>query len=273
MTKFNEELLSASGFELANAKETPRIVAAIAGQDKGGKTHLALTAPDPLCHIAFDVGGLEGMREKFVRGDVTGTPKTIYQTRIRNPRPAGKRDKSEQSKVKALALEQWEKFSDAFTGSLKAGARTIIVDQETDTWELARLKQFGTESNVAHLYAELNQQYKELLFSVYDYPGVNLILIQKLKKQYIARKNSKTGETEDKWEGAWERAGFSDLRYIVQCNIMCWRDTDEERSFHARIESCRQNALVVGMTLDNDQITWPSLGQLIFPNTDEAYWL
>lgn len=265
-------LLEKSGFALATDVRIPRMVLAVRGQDGQGKTHFALTGPDPICHLAFDVGGLEGMREKFVSGDATGTPKTIYEIRLRKPRPASKKDKGAQQAVKELAQEQQEKMADAFMGALKAGARTIIMDQESDSWELARLAEFGTDSNVQHLYAQLNSKYKELLFSVYDYPGVNLALIQKLKKRYIGRKNPKTGETEDKWEGAWEPAGFGDLRYVVQATVTCWRDGEGERQFHLEVDKCRQNALCTGMVLDGDEISWPHLGSMVFPETTVEDW-
>lgn len=269
----NLDLLHKSGFTLATGALTHRLIMAIRGQDGSGKTHFALTAPEPICHIAFDIGGLEGVREKFVCGDVTGTPKTIYEIRIKRLRPAkkGNVNKAEQISTMNQAREQLEKFQDAFRGALASGVRSLIVDQETDLWELSRLAEFGTESNVAHLYAQLNSKYEELLFSAYEYPGINLALIQKMKKQYIGRKNPKTGEVEDKWEGGWEPAGYGNLRYVVQETVLCSRDP-ETKEFKLEVGKCRQNALCTGLELTGDDISWGNLGTNIFPDSDDEYW-
>lgn len=272
--------LTQSGFTLAPSERTFRMVAAVRGQDGGGKTHLALTAPGPICHIAFDIGGLEGMREKFVAGEVTGQPVTIYEIRIKKPVGANKRDNKGKQDVKEQAGEQWERLKTALAAALASGVRTIVIDQETDLWELARLKEFGSDSNVAHLYAQLNQEYKNLLFQVYDHPAVNLILIQKLKKQYESRKVKVREGVEEKevWNGRWEPAGFGDLRYIVQVTVDCWRDDgadadgNESREFHMKVNKCRQNAVCTGVELVGEEISWVNLGQMVFPESGEGDW-
>lgn len=270
------KLLEASGFTLASAERRRRMIIVVRGQDGKGKTHFALTAPDPICHIAFDVGGLEGMREKFVSGEVTGKPKRIHQILIHKPRPAPKGKASQTSdlnkdSVKKIAGEQWERLDGAYAAALESGVRTLIIDHETDMWELARLMRFGTDSNVQHLYTELNSFYAEFLNRAFAYPDVNIVLLQKLRKQYQGMKNSK-GESEDRWNGKWEPAGFGNIRFIAQITVECFRDDTEPYSFHLQVDKCRQNSICTGQVLDDDQITFSNLGQMVFPESSGEDW-
>jgi AAA domain len=273
MSDINTSSLKAAGFTLASGERIFRMIVVARGQDGRGKTHFALTAPDPLCHIAFDIGGLEGMREKFVSGQVTGKPKIIHQILINKPRPAAKRKAAEGDReaAKKLAAEQWERLDTAYTAAIESGVRTVVIDQETDMWELARLMRFGTDSNVQHLYTELNSFYTEFLNRVFHHPTVNVILIQKLKKQYVGGKNAK-GESVDAWNGKWEPSGFGNLRFVAQVTVDCYRDEDEPYEFHLKVDKCRQNPLCTGVVMDGEQISFGSLGEMVFPESTAMDW-
>lgn len=222
------------GLSEADSIIRPRLVLSLSGLEKTGKTHTALTAPGPIAYLNFDIGD-EGVVGKFKESG-----KQIFHRRFSKPMsfgPAGEPDASG-------ALAEWIQFSRTWYKLLGVeGLRTIILDTETESWELARLARLGKLSQVKpHHYGPVNAEYNGLLKAAYD-SDKNVILIGKMKKEY---KN-------DKWNGGYERAGMSGLGFIVQVILQTFRYDEvaegEDRvkdSFAVVVKDCRQNPALKG---------------------------
>jgi len=245
------------GFEEASTNEILRLILNVEGGEKQGKTHFALTAPGPIALIDMDIG-LEGVISKFTK------VKKIYVASFNY------RDATEPKQWE----EMWKRMKQCYMDSLASkNIRTLIVDTATEMWELVRMASFGKLTQVKpHHYAPVNAEFRDLLRKAYD-SNKNLILIHKQKKEYV----------DEKWTGNMERAGFGDVGYAVQANIISWRITaldetygkgreDGYKGFGITIRDCRQVSELAGTEILEPLNTFSVLASQVFPSSDESEW-
>jgi len=245
------------GFEEATGEEILRLILNVEANEKEGKTHLALTAPGPIADIDMDVGS-EGVIKKFVN------QKKIYVAKF-NYHDVTSQDEWE---------KMWNRVKATFLDALASkNIRTVMGDTFTEMWELIRLAKFGKLAQVKpYHYAPVNAEFRDLIRKAYD-TDKNFILLHKLKKEYI----------DENWTGRWERAGFGDVGYAVQANIISWRVTaldetygkgreDGYKGFGITIRDCRQQAELAGTELLEPLNNFAVLASQIFPSTDTSDW-
>lgn len=231
--------LEALGFQQAENTEHDRLILVLGGLEGKGKTHFALGSEDPLALINFDIGQ-EGVIDKFLAKN-----KVIYHRQFHKPVKF-----TDSGAVKEDGAQaEWLALNGAWYKLLRIpDLKTIVVDTETEMWELIRLARFGKlESVQPWNYPPVNREYGSMLKAAYD-SNKSLILLQKMRKEY---KN-------DKWTGAFERAGFGDTRYVGQVVAHMHRYSEEEvldddpnadpvlDSYAIRIDKCRQNPALEG---------------------------
>jgi hypothetical protein len=213
------------GFDDERKDDPRRLIASVSGREKTGKTHFALTAPGPIFFINIDLG-TEGVVGKF-----QDTGKRVYIYDVRVPKTASK----------DIYVPMWENLKQIFQKvySLKDGS--VVVDTDTEVYELARLAKFGKLSQVMpQHYTEVNNEYREVLRLAYDSP-MNSIFIHKMKPKYV--NNARTAD--------YEPSGFGDMEYNSQVNIVMYREQNEDEAseFSAFVKDCRQNKDVNGTVL------------------------
>jgi hypothetical protein len=229
--------LESAGFKKASATVPRRLIVGVYGLDKTGKTHFALTAARMGGVTAFINlnKGAEGVVGKFV--------KEGHDIRILDIDSGSQLVSLNPSGGDAVYQAAWSKFVEAYKLALNL-AHTIIIDTESEAWELIRAARFGKLLQVPmHLYPPLNLEYQGLLNLAYDKP-VNLVLIDSVKSEYSAEGN-KTGK--------FERAGFSKIPGIVQVLIRC----ESNGGFNVVIERCRQNSELQGLEMPD--LDFPTL--------------
>jgi hypothetical protein len=237
--------IASLGLKKANTDITKRMIVNVVGKEKQGKTNFGLTAPGPIVLFDFDYG-LEGVINKFAG------KKAIYPSEYRiNEISAGQ------------FLSSWERFRKEFTGALKEKeVRSILIDTGTEMWELIRLARFGKLTQVMpQHYGPVNAELRGIVRDAYS-SDKNLILLHKMTEIYVENKPS----------GRFGMAGFKDIPYNVQVNVLCWRNTDDQ-VFHATINDCRQNSDLAGLDLEGDMVNFPTLATLVFPGTEEGDWI
>lgn len=233
-----------------NAKERTalnRIILSISGLEKQGKTHFALTAPGPIAVFSTDIGE-EGVVDKFM------VDKEVHIMDIARI--------GEDAAEKAPA--EWDKFKTAYTACLKSkDVRSIIVDTATEIWELLRMARFGRLTQVMpYQYGPVNAEYRDLIREAYTH-NKNLILLHKMKPQYI----------NDKRTGEWERNGFSDTGFLVQINAQVYRHEPEDGGeFCIWVKDCRQNPDLAGEEYTGEMCTFPMLAMMALPDVDPGAW-
>jgi hypothetical protein len=223
----NKEDFTSHGFTTVSAEVTPRLIMALSGLEKTGKTYHALTAPAPIAYFSLDFGE-DGVIQPFA------AKKAILRKDYKMP---AIRKSNDRAKAMEQATEVWESFKDDYLFALD-NCRTVIVDTETEVYELIRLARFGKLEQVKpHHYGPLFRELKEVIIKAAYESNCNVILLQRLKKEF----------KDDKWSGQYEVSGYSGIPYDVQVN--CRTYIDGRGRFRLYIDNCRQNATLRGKSL------------------------
>ena len=211
-----------SSFTPVQALFHRRLVANVAGLDKSGKTHQALSAPGPVYVFNFDMG-LGGVADKFL-----AQGKQIYESRY-------------QYSVNTDTgwLDLWLRFKREFAEVLQAlrnGPGTIVVDAATEVRELARLAFHGKVSGIrprsmGPMNADMNEVFRP---AVHPEVACNVIFIQKMGPKWV--NDARTEEYEVK--------GWEEFIYLAQANLRVWRD---DAGWHLYVVNCRQNMTLCGL--------------------------
>lgn len=232
-----------------------RLLISIEGLHGCGKTNFALSAPGPIAVHNFD-DGLEGVIEKFL------DKKKIYPFHYRVPQSIALPGSPAGNSIASLAGKVWEEFVLHIRESIKT-MRTVVVDTSSECWELARLARLGKLTQVLpHQYTAVNAEFRELLRLAYRH-DCNLILLHKVKKEYV----------NDKPTGNYERSGFGDTDFIVQVTLRAFKDPKAEGldKFHLKITKCRQNPLLENVELIGEDCTFQKVAALV-TGTEEEEW-
>ena len=241
-----------AGFVTAEAVLTPRLIMGLSGMEKTGKDHFAFTAPGPMAFLSLDFGD-EGVIEKFI------PKKQIFKREFKVPKAINSKNRSE---MQEQAEAVWEDFKKCYLFSL-TNARTVIVDTETESWELCRLAAFGKIEQVKpHHYGPVNREYKEVMIKSAYESNANVIFIQRLKKEYA----------NDKFTGNYEQSGYTNLAYEVQVNVRTYIDPNTQQ-FCLYVDNCRQNAALRNQTLPAlEEGAFAMLAAMVLPTVPAQFW-
>ncbi len=253
------KVVNIQGFTRASdlPKLRKRMVMAASAGEKEGKTTLALSAPGPIALFNLDIG-LEGVIDRWVEEKQIVVADFNYK------------DATNASEW----VTTWERMKKLWMAALKdPDVRTLVMDTETEMWELIRLARFGKLTQVMpHHYGPVNTEYNDLIRKIYD-TDKNLILIRKLKDEYV----------NDKRTGRMEVSGFKNVPYLVQVDVVLWkhRDTDHPNlmgmkggggTFGMTVRECRQNRGVEGTSFEEPNSDFSTLAMEVFPETGPEDW-
>ena len=219
------------GFSDAVVATPKRLIASLSGREKTGKTHFALTAPPPVLFFNIDIG-TEGVVGKFQEGFDGADPKQVFIYDVRVPKGASQ----------SVYAPMWADLKARIAHAYTLGRGTVVVDTGTEAYELARLAHFGKLTQVMpHNYVEVNSEWRELMRLAYD-SDMNTVFIHKQKPKWV--NNVRTGD--------YEVAGFSEMGYLSQANLVSYREDSPDGgqpSFSVFIRDCRQNPNINGQVL------------------------
>ena len=272
MSKSSAEL-QAAGF--SPVRRSPRrLIAIIQSITNAGKTYLALTGKRPIGYIAVEIGGEEGVVDKFIPEGAEESP-DIHIARITMDEPAyvdatGLSDKDYQQRVtenvQVAAGAALDKFYAAYYASI-ANMATTIVDCGDDVWEIARLANFGRLERVPQLaYTQLNKSMDKLIDDSYSYGG-SVFWLHHMTEKWITFTNDK-GKEQGKPSGEFVMSGYKGAVDKVQAVIELWRDDLEEANpdtgrmikFNAQVIKSRHNADWIGAKFHDDNINIAHIG-------------
>lgn len=233
------------------------MVVCIAGPEKHGKTHIALTAPGPIYCQSLDTGTDDIVHKYIQGGPFWDGSRTIhlyppYSVDVGGAYDFSDADSEPMRRMLAEAAGPvWDQWVADYLYALDH-ARTIIWDTESEAWELLRLARFGilnpkTGRDRGNVWGPVNAEYRRLIRLGSD-KGVNFALIQKVKDEYA----------NDKKTGRKERKGFADIGYMAQ--VVVWA-TRSGSTFTQTVTDCRQNPDLNGMELPDNN--WETLRSLV----------
>jgi hypothetical protein len=229
-----------------------RLVIAVEGRERTGKTTFGLSAPGPLAFFPLDPGR-EGVLEKSVKSKKILLP-TTEKGEVET---FDYRDATSPKDYERL----WDKFKSLYYKALESKeVKSIVVDTATEAWELLRITRFGKLTQVQpYHYGPVNAEFRDMIKQIYK-TDKNLILIHKVKNEYV----------NDKRTGEMERAGFGDTGYLVQINLtLGW---DFEEGFSMFIKDCRQNMVIAGTKVNEPMNTFPFLATQVYPESELENW-
>lgn len=213
----------------------------ITGPEGSGKTHLALTASElgPTAYIDTDRNA-EGVLHKFKDRD-------LWQAHIQSGAAMFLKETSGTVEYKA----EFEKLRSAYYEALgDPKIKVIIIDNNTEVWELIRLRFFGKLTTLQRNFGPPNADMRKLLQDAKERNDINLVLIHKLTNEYL--NDSATGNKIP--------AGFKEVPSIVQLIVNCWR---RDGKFGLTIGKSTHNPRLVGAELVEPMSTFPMLMNLI----------
>ena len=255
--------LKGTSFQPDKPKTAKNILCSVEGRGGAGKSDWACGAPGPILFMDLDFNS-DPVRQKFLdKGKEIWYAKYNIPGMTRHLKPAGSKGAFSGAYVTA-AVNTWAKFQADYYKGL-GQARTIIIDTATAAWELCRLAHFlpewgRIEKIKNHHYTPLNSDFRNLLTAGYE-SDCNVILTHKVKKLYQG----------DSWNGKWERAGFGDIEFACQVNVVTLFDS-RTHEFKLQILKCTQNPLLVGEVLEAPMNTFAAVAQMVFSDTEAKTW-
>jgi len=235
------------------------------GEDKSGKSSVALTFPKPIQHFEFDLGGYDRAIWRFSedrnKGLITTKPFVMpIQGAIDNVTVR-------QSKIITGVKELWYEFLVEYLRFLTSKEiATGIIDTGTLLWEIictAYLQekqemQFNSEGNllpgeklrVSLLpieYREPNIRMRGIIYQAKAH-GKHLVLAHHARDEYKPMLNTKTGNIEDGRSGKRERSGFSSLGDSADLMLHTYTDNGK---FFCEVDAPSVPSPLVGMVFGN----------------------
>ena len=229
------------------------------GWSNTGKTEFALSAPGPGIVICLDRG---------------------FDAVFDNPNPPKTRRDDFAFKVihvplatqmaQPQYLEYWRAFYEEYKKALNnPDARTVVLDGDSDSWELQRLAEFGKLEQILPVrYTAVNAARKAMIARAFD-SGKIVISTNKLKDEYESKLDSKNNEVQIK-TGKAQRQGFRDQDYLYQLQIRHLHDP--KQGFGLRILRCKSDTTLQGMELWGEDCCFSSLMQTIYPHIPLKEW-
>lgn len=243
----------APGFVRVRSESKRRIIVNIEGEEKSGKNHMGFSyTGGPIYLHSFDIGD-EGVVDKFVEGGeywYKGRPEVYVAEYALEVQPG-------EASAKAVA-ESAGKLWDGFVANYKDSIEStrdndglVLCDTGTEMWELLRLASFGKLTQVMpHHYGPVNAEFRDLIRFAYE--GSNVAFLHKLVDEWENYTGS-DGKEKGRKTGNKTRKGFSDMPFLVQANVMCWREDREGggSDFFAQVRDCRQNPDLNNVVINN----------------------
>lgn len=262
----------AGRYTRATAEPTPRIIARLVGEIGSGKTDFALGAPGPIVVHTFDQG-LEGVIEEYAG------KKEIYVQSYDLGVGVG----DEVTHASSLAMR--DKFFANFEQDIvERVARTMIIDRESDLWNLHVFAETGTDDRFGAAPAKDWPKIKakeRRLIAMAKASNVNLLIIQGMKNEWAKSVNPKTGNTISTPNGNRLPDGMDEVGSDVHIDIHFSREDfqDEASKFWMRVGKSRGpgSQSVQGQTFElvkdgAAKFGFSEFASLVFPMTNPEDW-
>lgn len=218
----SQRLLSA-GFTNQSAPTTRRMIVGVRGQEKTGKTDLALTAPQPIMFFRMDTSAqivVDKARAKGIE---------VYDYFVDIPKDGNT----------GPYLKLWEEYKSHLLLAYQLNQGSVVIDTETAQYQLIRLAKHGKVSGIAErdyqpLYAELNG----LIAAAFNASNMTTIFLHRMGRVFRSPEE-------------WEQKGYREMPYSVQANIETIRSDQPQGGmpwFGMTVRDCVQNPMLNNKT-------------------------
>lgn len=263
----------------AEVRKTRRLLIGSDGPPDTGKTEFALSAPGPGLAICLDRG---------------------FDPIFDNPNPPETRQPGWAFKVVQVPkptqlaasgyIEYWKDFyNNSYLPALSnPDCRSILIDGDSDSWELQRLAEFGKLTKIPSiLYDNVNAARRAMYARAFD-SGKIIIATNKVSKHYVQKfkldgtpELNNSGNEVRAWDGTYERKGFADQDYLWNIQLShkfkpAGINSITKRATPAQwgilITKCKANRELEGTELWGADACFQVLVQLVYPNVSLKDW-
>lgn len=275
------------GFEPASAARKrrhlprlnrPGIMIGTEGETNTGKTEFGLSAPGPGIVLCVD-RGFDGVLDN---PNPPASRRSDFAFKVIDAPMA-----SQAAQVDYLAA--WRSFYADYKRALSnPDCLTVLLDGDSDTWELQRLAAFGKLTQVPSLfYTEVNAARKAMVATAWN-SGKIIIATNKIRDEYVTEYDAKgspvmdnQGKERRKKSGTQIRQGFADQDYLWQIQLRhlyqeqavnSITGKDIPQAWGIRILKCKPNPAIQGIELWAENCNFASLVQLAYPNVSLKEW-
>lgn len=246
-----------------------RLMIGTDGPPNSGKTEFGLSAPGPGIVLCLD-RGFDAMLDN-------ANPPPTRQTNF-----SFKVVKSTSTTLQSEFMDDWKAFKDDFRKAMaNPDARTVVIDGDSDSWEIQRFAAFGKLIQIPPLmYAEVNTTRRQLYRGAWD-SGKIIIATNKVKRLYKTKYKSNgepaldnSGKEIREWDNqSYTRQGFEDQEYLWQIQLRHMRRVTENGiEWGIKIMQCKVDQALDGMELWGDQCHFRGLVETVYPNVDPREW-
>lgn len=209
----------------------PNLLTSISGRPKSGKTHLALTWPEPIAVFSFDLRGAELLLPKF-----EGKQIDIFKF----PPPI-----SIEMEATEDDLKLWNEFKKSYREAMESGKyQTIVVDPATMVWEVVRNAfKYASEKKgmMPRDYGTPNSRMAWVLTAPLV-SGMNVVSVNYVRPVY----EGEMPTSEIEIDGFKRTEGLADFVVFMEA-VKKGKDS----LCRARIEACRFDRTLNGFTIDD----------------------
>ena len=194
----------------------PGIMIGTEGRTNTGKSEFAMSAPGPGIFICVD-RGFDGLLDN---PNPPSTRCNDYAFKvIQAPLPT--------QALTADYLAYWKSFYEEYKKALaNPDCRTVVIDGDSDTWELQRLAEFGKLTQIPSLmYVNVNASRRAMIARAWD-SGKIVIATNKVEDEYKEVINAQgvteldnSGKPKKSKTGNDVRQGYKDTDYLWQIQL------------------------------------------------------
>ena len=245
--------------DFSPTKLTRGLMVDIVGLEGTGKSSLALTIAQ--CGAVGYVD-IDQSADRARRPEGKGVSKRVRMLPVRYSAGAGEEG------TKLATKTAWNAMELGVNEAASTWADAIIVDTDTEAWELKRLAAFGTDtpkSRSDRLYGQVNPQFRQFPRNINRVHNKHLVTIHQLKDEYVDK--IKNGEPTSVKTGNFVRAGFKEIGFLADIVIR----TSFDGEFGATIEVCKLNPSMQGLPLSDDQLDLSTIIAMA-TDTDPSDW-
>lgn len=245
-------------FQRASDESRHRLIGASSGEVGSGKTYFWMTARNPVVFFSLDLG-LEGVVDPYLQKN----PKKEIRVWEREWMPT-----EETSQEEAITLRD-EFLADFEYAVQNVGNGTVVLDKETQFWELFRYAEFGAPNDAPRNYPALNQRFSRVI-NIVKATDANAGFIQAMSDEWVTVKK-REGGTKGQFSGNRQRDGFKKLAELVHLDLFHRRDegdmwVDVKKSRGPGAMDVQDQSYLASET------PFADLAVLIFPETSQEDW-
>lgn len=265
----------------------PRIICAVDGRDKTGKSHFCYDSPDPVAVLSFDFGDEDVVQKFQDQGREIAIADLKWEIPAEMRNAAGTATKGDEL-GRWIDTKVWKPFVQTTREIIESGQfRTVVVDKATEAWQVCRLGVYGRLATTRQdLQTEANARWREYvrMFASCELP-INLMLIHEQREEWGSKKViGRDGNEEEKWfkTGGWVRDGNDKIPYLIQAGLemrfippvkhKVSGNILDEHKFEVEVKVSRGHPEMVGTVFESPNCGWFDIIPMLRPEIAPEEW-